>query len=207
MFFYTYLTTNKINGKQYVGSHKSLLENDNYLGSGSLIRKALKKYGANNFSKKIIKYYHNIEDARNGERILIENYRTLNPNGYNISPFGGTSNGGHSEKTKEKIRKNNIGKHNHEGPWTGKKRSEETKKKISLSLNGVESPMKGKKHREETKQKISLSRTGISSWDGKSHTPDSRKRISESLIGRKQSEGTRRKRSESMKKYWDSKNK
>lgn len=47
-----YLTTNLVNGKQYIGS--SNFKDDSYFGSGTDISKALKKYGKHNFTKEII---------------------------------------------------------------------------------------------------------------------------------------------------------
>jgi hypothetical protein len=44
-----YLTTNLVNNKVYVGQTKT--EDPTYLGSGTLIVKAIKKYGRENFSK------------------------------------------------------------------------------------------------------------------------------------------------------------
>ena len=47
-----YITTNKINGKQYIGSDSN---NDSYYyGSGVNLKKAIKKYGKKNFSKRVI---------------------------------------------------------------------------------------------------------------------------------------------------------
>ena len=43
-YYYIYLITNKINGKQYIGQHYGELE-DSYFGSGVLITKAIEKYG------------------------------------------------------------------------------------------------------------------------------------------------------------------
>ena len=44
---FTYVITNKINGKQYVGMHRldDDVADDDYLGSGSYFSLALKKYG------------------------------------------------------------------------------------------------------------------------------------------------------------------
>ena len=43
--YYIYRITNKINGKTYIGQHKYKKLNDDYMGSGKLIRRAQKKYG------------------------------------------------------------------------------------------------------------------------------------------------------------------
>lgn len=51
---YVYKTTNRINGKIYVGQHLSNDINDSYLGSGSLLTKAIEKYGKDNFQKEIL---------------------------------------------------------------------------------------------------------------------------------------------------------
>ena len=42
---YNYITTNKINGKRYVGMHSTDNIDDKYLGSGQLLIKAINKYG------------------------------------------------------------------------------------------------------------------------------------------------------------------
>ena len=44
MFGYIYETTNLINGKKYIGKHKSRCFDVKYYGSGKLFRKELEKY-------------------------------------------------------------------------------------------------------------------------------------------------------------------
>jgi len=47
-----YCITNTINGKKYIGQNKT--SNPRYLGSGKLLKLALKKYGRENFIKQIL---------------------------------------------------------------------------------------------------------------------------------------------------------
>ena len=54
MHYLIYKTTNLINGKFYIGKHQTKDLNDGYLGSGKLIRRAVKKYGLENFHKEIL---------------------------------------------------------------------------------------------------------------------------------------------------------
>ena len=53
-FYYVYQLINKVNGKIYVGMHATDDMDDGYLGSGKLIRRAVQKYGAENFEKIIL---------------------------------------------------------------------------------------------------------------------------------------------------------
>ena len=52
--YYIYRITNKVNGKTYIGQHKYRELNDNYMGSGKRLWEAYRKYGFENFEKKIL---------------------------------------------------------------------------------------------------------------------------------------------------------
>lgn len=117
-----YMITNLINGKIYIGQSK--YKNSKYFGSGKLIKKAINKYGINNFKKDIICECNNREELDEKEIFYIKKFNSIIPNGYNISRGGGREH--HNDDTSEKI-SNSV---------KGKKHSEETKLKIGLSSKG-----------------------------------------------------------------------
>lgn len=81
--------------------------------------------------------------------------------------------------------------------WTGKERSEETKKKVSENHSHF---WKGKTHSEETKRKIRESHQGKNCyWYGKTLSDETRKKISLSHEGKKRSINTKKKISHSLK--------
>ena len=84
---YVYLTTNLVNGKQYVGDHTIKSQGKYYLGSGTILKQAIKKYGEENFFKEILKWFTTREKAYKSQQIYIYKFNTLSPNGYNISPL------------------------------------------------------------------------------------------------------------------------
>lgn len=63
MFYgYVYLITNKINNKKYVGMRASSVFDESYWGSGLLIRRAIEKYGTDNFTREILHWCSNHKD-------------------------------------------------------------------------------------------------------------------------------------------------
>lgn len=102
MNIYIYKITNLVNGKVYIGQHKDYSKIvDNYLGSGSIIKSAIKKYGKENFEKKILEYCTN-DNVNDREIYWIKKYNSLVPNGYNI-----TKGGDHAATTQDTIVYNN----------------------------------------------------------------------------------------------------
>jgi hypothetical protein len=77
-----------INGKSYIGKHDGL-EQDNYLGSGKLLRRAIRKHGKENFTRIILERYDCAEDCHNGEKKWISLFNAVeSPHFYNIAAGG-----------------------------------------------------------------------------------------------------------------------
>lgn len=88
MYYTIYKTTCKTNGKIYIGAHKSKDLNDNYLGSGKLIQRAINKYGKDSFVKEILFVFDNEIDMFNKERELVTEQFVENNLTYNCKPGG-----------------------------------------------------------------------------------------------------------------------
>jgi hypothetical protein len=100
MYFTIYKIVNKINGKEYIGKHITKNINDGYMGSGKYIKRAIKKYGLENFTKEILFVFENEEEMNRKEKeIVTEEY--CNQNTYNLC-VGGHGGFGY-------INKNNLG--------------------------------------------------------------------------------------------------
>lgn len=172
---YIYKTTNIINNKFYFGkSEFNSNENPEYLGSGILLNKAIKKYGKENFKKEIIE--DNIkctEQLNKLEKYYISN--NINENCYNLAEGG---NGGNTIK------------------HFSKERLKQFKEKMSEVTTGENNPFYGKTHTDITKNKISNIKTGSSCSD------EFKEKCSKRMIGnvinngRKHNDKTKQKHSE-----------
>lgn len=71
MVVYFYRVINLVNEKMYYGVHKTDNIEDGYMGSGVSIRRAIVKYGKDNFQKEILKYFETEELAYQYERCFV----------------------------------------------------------------------------------------------------------------------------------------
>jgi group I intron endonuclease len=146
MIYYIYKITNLCNGKIYIGIHKTQSLDDDYLGSGKLLKAAIKKYGKDNFKKEVLETFNNEADMVAKEQELVTAQFVLDENNYNIMPggkFGSLERNGlsfknkkHSLETIEKIRNAAI----------GKTHSDATRKKLSDNNFSKTDPEKQKEH-------------------------------------------------------------
>jgi group I intron endonuclease len=87
MFHTVYRTTNLVNGKFYIGVHKTEEPNDSYLGSGKYLQRAVKKYGVENFKKEVLFVFDEPQQAFDKEEEFVELHRS-DPNCYNLRKGG-----------------------------------------------------------------------------------------------------------------------
>src|ERR1039457_1426135 len=135
---YLYKITNLLDQKVYIGQtnsnnrwrqHKYNAKNPER--THQYIHRAMAKYKIENFIYEVIATCMTQEDANEIESILIKQYNSKNKNfGYNLTI--GSDYGGHSEETREKLRKlmfNRLATKGH--PSLGQKRTPEQKENIS----------------------------------------------------------------------------
>jgi hypothetical protein len=108
---YIYLTTNKINGKRYIGRCSNRYKwHNGYLGSGLWLKQAVTKYGEANFTRETLQeVYGGIHEAVVAEeQWIIKLDAKCNPMFYNLSENGGGFDKGdkHTEATKKQISEN-----------------------------------------------------------------------------------------------------
>ena len=129
---YVYIITNKINGKKYIGSSRKSQIDENYYGSGKVVKDALKKYGKENFIREIL--WEGEGNARDIETCyLIEFNASKNPMFYNMTNDA-RGNDLHQESTKRTVSEK----------LTGRKFSKEICEKISKAKLGSTTSKKGK---------------------------------------------------------------
>jgi hypothetical protein len=68
----------------YIGKHKTVNLEDDYMGSGKLIKRAIKKYGVENFKKEILYIFKTEDEMNEAEKRLV----VISEDSYNLCPGG-----------------------------------------------------------------------------------------------------------------------
>ena len=173
MTYYTvYKIINQINGKLYIGSHKTKDLNDNYMGSGKYLNHAIAKHGAENFTKEILFVFETAEEMYAKEAELVTTDFIAESNTYNLKVGGAGGfdfintknlNGTHKGVSKRQylLQTDPEWRANwHSAVKSGiAKISPETRQKMNASasnkLRGRPGMFAGKTHTDEAKKKIS----------------------------------------------------
>lgn len=197
MFYTVYKITNNITGKYYIGKHQTRNLDDGYMGSGKLIKRAIKKYGEENFTKECLFVFTTEQEMNDKEKELV----IVSEETYNLCE-GGQGGFGYinennfyripikilNEKRLEKIASNNefksvIVEH-------CKRNYDYDRLTTALKEKYPNGTFFGKIHSPETKDKIgiknSISQKGErNSQYGKPRSEETKKKISDALKNRK----------------------
>lgn len=87
-YHFVYKTTNKVNNNFYYGVHNTDNLDDGYIGSGYALKKAVKKYGVENFEREILKFFETMEEAFEYEKELVNEDVIRNKMCYNMQIGG-----------------------------------------------------------------------------------------------------------------------
>jgi hypothetical protein len=161
-FNYLYEIKNNVNGKIYVGVHSTTNLSDGYMGSGKVISSAIKKYGVENFTKTILKFFDTSEEMFSEEKKIVNEEFLKRSNVYNIK-LGG-------EGGWDFVNKNNLG-----FPKEFKNR-EDFNRSVSPFVKGHKYGELGAKKRNEmypTLSSESATRRNLSGefgFDGRNHS-------------------------------------
>ena len=113
-----YKTVNAINGKFYIGQDSN--NNPEYYGSGTLLKRAIEKYGIKNFIKETLEVCFTKEELNEREKYWIKETKAQEL-GYNIAE-GGSGGNTYDEETRQRISEQFKGRY--VSPETIKKRKQ-----------------------------------------------------------------------------------
>lgn len=178
MFYIIYKTTNSINGKIYIGLHKTVNLNDGYQGSGKALLRAIKKYGKENFNTEILEHCSTEAEMIEREKDIVNEAFCADQNTYNLMPggrFGSNEKNGlsfsgrhHTDETKRKMSES----------LKGRKVSPEARKKMSENNFARRDPERQRLHASMLGSRTSIKRK----QSNYIHSEETKKKVSESLI-------------------------
>lgn len=160
---YVYMIRCKVTNKLYIGQHKGKLDRK-YWGSGVWIKRAIKKYGVENFERTILDCCDNQEELNRSEIAYISLYRKLwSPGLYNIADGGYRPSSYHIAALVKGAKEN--------PPWKGVKKSDEHLRKMREGIKKYYSEhpeegkrlgeiRKGQKRTKEQCERMSAAQTG-----------------------------------------------
>lgn len=155
-----YVTTNLVNGKRYIG--RDFYDSPEYLGSGTLLRRAINKYGIENFEKVILEHCDTDEQLSEREAYWIEHFNAVeSPMYYNIARGGKGGDcitGLNPEAYVDFCKKQSDRMYGVDNPMTGKTHSDESR--LKMHHPGEKNGMYGKTHSTKTKAKQKAKATG-----------------------------------------------
>ena len=190
MHFYTYKITNLINGKIYVGVHKTTNLEDGYMGSGVVLKRSISKHGIENFKKEILMFHDNETDMFELEELIVDRAFVDRSDTYNIK-LGGQGgfdhlNRDHAEMVRRmKLAMSVVKKNRAEIPGY----ADALRKRQSLETsNRWKNPKYATKVSNSIK--MSIAKNGHV-WLGRNHSEESKAKLKESFAKIEHQQGTK----------------
>lgn len=155
---FVYRTTNKVNGKYYIGVHSTWKLDDGYLGSGKRLKRAIIKHGLENFTIEILQFFETRNEALAQEKELVTEKLVKDPMCMNLCQGG--------QELDERLRLKGAKAGLKRSRWLRKNDPEWKAKEFERSRSSMKrriangKPPKfhvtfeGKSHSEESKRKI-----------------------------------------------------
>lgn len=148
MLYTIYRVTHIETGKTYIGKHQTLDPNDGYLGSGKMIKNAVKKHGSGAFKKEVLHVFETESEMNAKEAELVTQDFCLREDTYNLCP-GGHGGWGFVHKISSQAKENQR----KAASLTGKKH--QVLRSKAGYQNGLKDYWLGRTHSEETKRILS----------------------------------------------------
>lgn len=195
MYYTIYKITNILNGKIYVGSHKTNELDDNYMGSGVYLKKAQNKYGIENFKKEILFVFGTAEEMYAKEADIVNEDFLATENAYNIK-LGGFGGWDHVNSNWSKYHSTESMKAMSAAGAAGRAKA------LSVLRADPEWSKNFANKAAESQRKYVASEGYVNSFKDKKHTDDAKRRIAaaakENQSGEKNSQYGRKKSDEQI---------
>lgn len=178
ILYTVYKITNNVNGKIYIGSHKTRDIDDSYMGSGKLLKYAFKKYGIENFTKEIMYVFDNPDEMYKKEAELVDTDFIKESTNYNlkIGGFGGFDYVNSTEF-------DNPTHSTEHAKMMYKLGTDSRVKALKEKFNDTEWVTMFSKE-NSARQAMQYANGRINGFKGKTHTPEARLKLSESYSKR-----------------------
>lgn len=177
-YYIFYRTENLVTGKYYYGVHATDKLQDGYLGSGKVLKKAIRKYGKDSFVRKDLEFFENALAAYTREAEVVTEDLVLDPRCYNAKPggLGGL-------KGMISVCDGNVGWKVHPGEL--EELLKNPRIRVGNSLKGRPSKLRGRKQSPEHIRRRSEALKGHAGYPGKPKPVGFGEKIRQARLGQK----------------------
>jgi len=175
MYYLIYKITNKLNNKIYIGAHKTKNKNDNYFGSGIILKRSVEKHGKENFNKEILFECSTENEMWEKEAGIVDEEFVARDDTYNIK-LGGC--GGFDYINENKLQ------NTEKTVPIRQKHAESMRNKFLAMYNEDENFRNEWKEKVKSGIKFHQLLFGNNTFGGKSHSDETKKKMSQAKKGK-----------------------